>query len=129
MLDDILPFLKRVRQHGSSYRASCPVHGEDTHPALKLSEIDGKVLMHCHACGASGLDVVRELGLKPGVLFSDNNFVPDPNWKLKSTKEDDLLYVMIYEAQESRGEVIRASEMKRYRLAKRRNEIREKRGL
>jgi len=87
--------------------------------------------MHCHACGASGLDVVRELGLKPGVLFRDSEgkFAPDPDWKLKSTKEDDLLYVMIYEAQESRGEVIRASEMKRYRLAKRRNEIREKKGL
>jgi NAD-dependent SIR2 family protein deacetylase len=129
VLDEILPFLKRVRQHGSSYRASCPVHGEDTHPALKLSEIDGKVLMHCHACGASGLDVVRELGLKPSVLFRESSFVPDPDHKLKSTKEDDLLYVMIYEAQESRGEVIRASEMKRYRLAKRRNEIREKKGL
>ena len=129
MLDDILPHLERVKKVGKEYRASCPVHGEDKHPSLYLTEKEGKVLMHCHACGASGLDVVRELGLKTDVLFSDNNFVPDPDWKLKSTKEDDLLYVMIYEAQESRGEVIRAGEMKRYRLAKRRNEIREKKGL
>lgn len=129
MLDDIIPHLEKVKKHGKQYMASCPVHGDDKHPSLTFTEDEGKVLMHCFACGANALDVVRELGLKTDVLFSDNNFVPDPNWKLKSTKEDDLLYVMIYEAQESRGEVIRASEMKRYRLAKRRNEIREKKGL
>ena len=124
MLDEILPHLKRVRQHGSSYKASCPIHGEDKHPSLSLTERDGKVLIHCHACGATGLDVVQELGLKPGVLFSDK-LAHDPDWILKKTKEEDQMYCLIYEAAEKRGDVIRAKELQRYKLAIQRNRIRE----
>jgi DNA primase len=113
VLDEILPHLKRVRQHGSSYRASCPIHGEDKDPSLSLTERDGKVLIHCFACGASGLDVVQELGLKPGVLFS----------------EEDQLYCLIYEAAEKRGDVIRAKELQRYKLATQRNTIRLNKNL
>jgi DNA primase len=128
VLDEILPHLKRVRQHGSSYKASCPIHGEDKHPSLSLTERDGKVLIHCHACGASGLDVVQELGLKPGVLFSDK-LAHDPDWILKKTKEEDQLYCLIYEAAEKRGDVIRAKELQRYKLATQRNTIRLNKNL
>lgn len=128
MLAEILPHLNRVRQHDSSYRASCPIHGEDKDPSLSLTEREGKVLIHCFACGATGLDVVEELGLKPGVLFSDK-LAHDPDWMLKKTKEDDLLFCMIYEAAQARGETIRTTELRRYKLARQRNKVRESKGL
>lgn len=128
MLDEILSHLKRVRQHGNSYKASCPIHGEDKVPSLSLTEREGKVLIHCFACGATGLDVVQELGLKPGVLFSDK-LAHDPDWMLKKTKEDDLLFCMIYEAAQARGETIRTTELRRYKLAIQRNKVRESKGL
>ena len=128
MLDEILSHLNRVRQHGNSYRASCPIHGEDKDPSLSLTEREGKVLIHCFACGATGLDVVQELGLKPGVLFADR-LAHDPDWMLKKTKEDDLLFCMIYEAAQARGETIRTTELRRYKLARQRNKIRESKGL
>lgn len=128
MLAEILPHLRRLSKHGSSYRASCPVHGEDKDPALKIAEIDGKVLMHCHACGANGMDVMKKLDLPVKMLFS-GEFTHDPDWMLKKSKEDDLLFCMIYEAAEARGETIRTKELRRYKLAKQRNKIREEKNL
>ncbi len=128
MLAEILPHLNRVRHHGSSYRASCPIHGEDKDPSLSLTEKDDKVLIHCFACGASGLDVAQELGLKPGVLFSDE-LPHDPHWLLKKTKDEDQMYCLIYESAKARGDVIRAKEFSRYKLALQRNQMREKKGL
>jgi hypothetical protein len=128
VLAEILPHLNRVRQHGSSYRASCPIHGEDKDPSLSLTEKDGKVLIHCFACGVSGLDVVQELGLRPRVLFSDE-LPHDPDWLLKKTKDEDEMYCLIYESAKARGDVIRAKEYSRYKLARKRNEIREQKNL
>lgn len=128
VLAEILPHLNRVRQHGSSYRASCPIHGEDKDPSLSLTEKDGKVLIHCFACGASGLDVVQELGLKPGVLFSDE-LPHDPDWLLKKTKDEDQMYCLIYESAKARGDVIRAKKYGRYKLAIQRNTIRLNKNL
>lgn len=128
MLAEILPHLNRVRQHGSSYRASCPIHGEDKDPSLSLTEKDGKVLIYCFACGASGLEVIQGLGLKPGVLFSDE-LPHDPDWLLKKTKDEDETYCLIYESAKARGDMIRAKEFIRYKLAIQRNQIRERKGL
>jgi DNA primase len=128
VLAEILPHLKRVRQHGQNYRASCPIHGEDKDPSLSLTERDGKVLIHCFVCGASGLDVVQELELKSGVLFSDE-LPHDPDWLLKKTKDEDAIYCLIYESAKARGDVIRAKEFQRYNLALKRNKIRENKGL
>jgi DNA primase len=37
-----------ARRSGSSWMAKCPAH-EDRNPSLSIREVDGKVLLHCHA--------------------------------------------------------------------------------
>ncbi len=63
----VLARLRKVRESGAGWTASCPAH-EDRRPSLSIQEAqDGRVLLHCHAgceveaiCGALGMEV-REL--------------------------------------------------------------------
>ena len=57
MLHEILERLDKVKKFGGKYLACCPVHN-DRNPSMSVTEKDNKVLIYCHACGASGLDVV-----------------------------------------------------------------------
>lgn len=75
MIEDILPHLEKVRRSGRGYTACCPVHGDNS-PSMSITEKDGKVLAHCHACGASGSDVVESLGLPMSYLFADEYIRP-----------------------------------------------------
>ena len=44
---------------GSCWMAKCPAH-DDRNPSLSIAEVDGKVLLHCHA-GCTQRDVLDEL--------------------------------------------------------------------
>jgi DNA primase len=48
-----------ARRSGSSWIATCPAH-EDRNPSLSIREVDGKILIHCHA-GCSQRDVIEAL--------------------------------------------------------------------
>jgi putative DNA primase/helicase len=48
-----------ARRSGSSWMAECPAH-EDRNPSLSIREVDGKVLLHCHA-GCTQRDVIDAL--------------------------------------------------------------------
>src|ERR1700679_2318037 len=45
-----------ARCSGSSLMAKCPAH-DDNNPSLSVREVDGKVLLHCHA-GCAQRDVI-----------------------------------------------------------------------
>ena len=49
-IDDILPQLKQVKPNGSGtgYISLCPAH-DDKSPSLSISQVDDKLLLHCHA--------------------------------------------------------------------------------
>ena len=49
----------QARKVGSGWMAKCPAH-EDRNPSLSIREVDGKVLLHCHA-GCSQRDVIAAL--------------------------------------------------------------------
>ena len=53
MLNDILPKLDKVKVVSGKTWACCPVH-KDNNPSMTLTERDGKVLIHCFSCQASG---------------------------------------------------------------------------
>ena len=53
--------------------ALCPSH-KDKRPSLKVSESDGKILIHCWA-GCRPSEIVRSLNLRWGDLFSTPNGV------------------------------------------------------
>jgi hypothetical protein len=64
----LLARLQRPQQHGSGFRADCPL-GHSSRGALSLSESDdGRVMLHCFA-GCSASDVVGALGLTLADLF------------------------------------------------------------
>lgn len=48
-----------ARRSGSCWMAKCPAH-DDKNPSLSIREVDGKVLLHCHA-GCTQRDVIDAL--------------------------------------------------------------------
>jgi len=123
-LDNILPHLTKVKKTHRGYSACCPVHN-DKNPSMTLTETDdGKVLIHCFACGARGSDVVEALGLSPSELFS-GEFTPDPRFRMNKIREhqlEDSMVISIYETDKKNGKYLTHSDYKRYRLAKARIE-------
>ena len=129
-MDELLAQLERVRKTGNGYRASCPVHGEDKDPSLSIAHRDGKIIMHCFACLANGLEVVQALGISPDILFDEKReFVRDPNWLLKKTAAEDDTLILIAQAAEQRGERLKYSDRKALQLALARRDQREARGI
>jgi len=51
-----------ARRSGSGWMARCPAH-DDHNPSLSIREVDGKVLLHCHA-GCRQRDVIDALKVK-----------------------------------------------------------------
>lgn len=59
--EDFIERLEGARQSGDGVIARCPAH-EDQTASLKVSPVDGRILLHCHA-GCRTEDVVASLGL------------------------------------------------------------------
>ena len=51
-----------ARRSGSCWMAKCPAH-DDNNPSLSIREVDGKVLLHCHA-GCPQRDVIEALKVR-----------------------------------------------------------------
>jgi len=65
MSADTLARALKARRSGSTWTAKCPAH-DDRNPSLSIREVDGKVLLHCHA-GCTQRDVIN--ALKAGGLW------------------------------------------------------------
>lgn len=129
-MEELLSQLERVRKTSNGYRASCPVHGEDKDPSLSITHRDGKVLMHCFSCLASGMDVIQALGLTPDYLFDEKReFVRDPDFMLKKTQMEDDTLILIAQAAEERGEKIKYTDRKALKLALARRDVRNAKGI
>jgi hypothetical protein len=121
VLSDILQRLDKVRRQGDRYRSVCPVHDGNNPTALSLREEDGKVLIHCYACLATGPEVVEALGLSVNVLFRDENRnVTDIPRKVLEKAQEDKWFIELYENEKEKGGKIAYTDYKRYRLAKER---------
>ena len=62
MTADSIARALKARRSGSCWMAKCPAH-DDNNPSLSLREVDGKVLLHCHA-GCRQRDVIEGLKAK-----------------------------------------------------------------
>ena len=121
MLSEILQRLDKVKQHGDQYYACCPVH-DDKSPSMGITEKEGKVLIHCFSCGATGQEVMEAIGLPVSALFRDKKRGDIPNEMVEKAKED-VWYIEIFENEKRKGTRITYNEWKRYRLAKERVKI------
>jgi len=76
LVDKFLPLLDKAKTTGdNTWISCCPVH-DDKHPSLSIKETlndSGEmcVLIHCFACGATGVDVAQALGLTASNLFPE----------------------------------------------------------
>lgn len=71
---ELLARLEGVRRSGSGWIARCPAH-PDRNPSLNIREVDGKLLIYCHAeCTAER--VCAALGIKMQELFTDSRPAP-----------------------------------------------------
>ena len=121
MLSDILQRLDKVKQYGDQYYACCPVH-DDKSPSMGITEKEGKVLIHCFSCGATGQEVMEAIGLPVSTLFRHKKRGDIPNEMIEKAKED-VWYIEIFENEKRKGTRITYNEWKRYRLAKERVKI------
>ncbi len=128
-ISKILERLDKVRKSGNHYMACCPVH-QDNSPSMSVTEKDDIILIHCHACGANGMDVVSALGLSADVLFARPfERDEDKNWLLnKKADWDETVILIAYESQ-MRGETLGYNDYKQLKQSLARREERRKRGL
>lgn len=122
-IENILARLSKVRKSHRGYQACCPVH-QDKNPSMTITETDdGKVLIHCFACGARGTDVVEAIGLSASELFSGEfTGTYDAKYKLRKTELEDSLVISMYEDGKKNGQYLSHADFKRYKLAKARIE-------
>jgi hypothetical protein len=129
MIDELLDKLEKVRSTGKDkWTACCPVHG-DKNPSMSVTEKDGRVLCHCFACGANGLEVVQALGLPPSVLFEkpiEQGYIPK---RVYEELDIDRLVIAGAEQMEKQGKPLSYKDFKRLKLAKARVEELESRFL
>jgi hypothetical protein len=125
VLKDILPKLKKVKVVNGKTWACCPVH-EDNNPSMTLTERDGKVLIHCFSCQASGLEVVNALGVSPNVLFENEGERRAIPQRVIEKAKEDLYFISIYENEKEKGGRITWNDQKRYKLAKERVKLLER---
>jgi len=129
MIDELLDRLDKVRANGKSkWVACCPVHG-DKNPSMSVAEKDGRVLCHCFACGANGLEVAKALGLPPSVLFEkpiEHGYIPK---KVYEKLDIDRLVLAGYEEMKKAGKPLSYKDFKRVKLARARVEELESRFL
>jgi len=62
MTADFIAGALEARRSGSCWMTRCPAH-DDHNPSLSIREVDGKVLLHCHA-GCSQRDVIEAVKAK-----------------------------------------------------------------
>lgn len=83
-IDAFLNRLNKVTSKGNGkWLACCPVHN-DKRPSLAIDSEDGKVLIHCFGCGASGPQVAEKLGIDISELFPPRDNVDYENYKRQS---------------------------------------------
>jgi 5S rRNA maturation endonuclease (ribonuclease M5) len=91
--DTIVRALK-ARRSGSGWMAKCPAH-DDNNPSLSIRDVDGKVLLHCHAgCGQ------RELIAALTAQGIWHERPAEVRWKIKTTydytdESGQLLYQVV----------------------------------
>lgn len=70
--EDFIGRLEKVRKSGDRvWSARCPAHA-DKGPSLRITDDDGKILIHCFA-GCSAADVVAAVGVTLADLFPPRN--------------------------------------------------------
>lgn len=68
-IDSLLSQLKQVKPSGQGFTAQCPAH-EDSRNSLSITEVSGKILLHCHAdCETEA--ICDALGISIKSLFTD----------------------------------------------------------
>jgi putative DNA primase/helicase len=73
MTTDSIARALKARRSGACWMAKCPAH-DDHNPSLSIREVDGKVLLHCHA-GCTQRDVIDALTAR-GVWQSERTENP-----------------------------------------------------
>ena len=118
MLNQLLDRLHKVRPAGKDkWTACCPVHNDRT-PSMSIRDAGDAILMHCHACQADGLDVVKALGLPFKILFKGAELGGDrvPN-SIMDKAETALCFIDLYEQEQKRGSQLTLKEKREHRRA------------
>lgn len=98
-INQILGMLDKVRRRSNNqWMACCPVHQERT-PSLSIKDDNGKIIMKCFGCGASGIDVIGAVGMEPSDLFPPSDNVDYQSRPKRSRfPADQVLEALITEA-------------------------------
>jgi len=119
VIEEILNRLDKVKQQGTQYYSRCPVHKGGSQN-LGITEKDGKVLMHCFNCDATGLEVVEALGLPISTLFSEPLKSSGGKHVSRAARDaamEDAYFIEIYQNELSKGYQPTREEYRRHKLS------------
>jgi len=110
-----------IKRQGKNWVARCPVHN-DSDFAMTIKEDGNRILAHCFACGANGLDLYRHLDLLLDELMGEKRENQVPRHIIEKAKEDKW-FIAIYESDVNKGVRPSLHEKRRYRQAKERVKV------
>lgn len=96
---------KQIKEH--EWMACCPAHA-DKDPSLHVTEVEGKVLMHCMSQDCSFNAIVAALDLKMTDLFSESEQFAARTLaaKARGKKLDVWKFVSTYDYQDENGNLL-----------------------
>jgi len=106
----LLDRLEKVRNSSRDrWVACCPAH-QDKSPSLQISQVNDRILIHCFAgCGA--IDVLESVGLDFSAICPDNI----GQYKPIMVKQEDEIFINVYMAKRSNGEIPNEAEKLKYK--------------
>lgn len=125
MIENLLSRLDKVKPKGRGrYIACCSAH-EDKTPSLAISEVNGKILLHCFA-GCAPIDIIQAVGLDMCDLFPEGGLGEFKGFiqlqreiAVKQTKKeteilgDEKLVLTMAKEMRGRGEKLSQADLKR----------------
>jgi hypothetical protein len=122
--EDVIARLERVRKAGDrSWSARCPAHA-DKGPSLRITDKDGKILIHCFA-GCAPADIVAAMGLNLADLFPPRDEHEAANYRrqrfTRSTikeLEHELTLALIVLSDVTSGKVPQPADVERAKVAR-----------
>lgn len=117
----------RATSRRGVWSARCPVHNDKDFAMTIRENKKGGLNITCHACGANGVDVYRNLGIPLGELFGDHSDLPKGyvTMRIREIYSDDQFFMAVFRADIASGVKPTSEEAKRMRMAVKRSKTLE----
>ena len=109
----LLDRLDKVKPSGANrWRSCCPAHGGDNATSLQISEVDGRILIHCFAYGCGSTEILESIGLDHSAIYPDDH---SPNTNYVKIDPLDEIFIDVFMAKRAQGHIPNAEEKAKFK--------------